>query len=208
MQKMKKLIILLSFLVIIVEFITAQEKHKFEFAGNDFLLDGKPFQIIGGEMHPARIPHEYWRHRIRMAKAMGHINFAQEMIDRKGITERASLNGMTLMNWEVFNLPFNDKYIQSLTASVVDTAKRLIFFKGRFNLNQTGDCWFDLSEYQKGIVFINGHNLGRYWNIGPQTRLYCPASWLKEATNEILIFDLLQTQAKEIRAFAYSENEK
>ena len=36
-----------------------------------FLLDGQPYQIISGEMHPARIPAEYWRHRIRMAKAMG-----------------------------------------------------------------------------------------------------------------------------------------
>ena len=38
---------------------------------SQFLLDGKPFQMICGEMHPARIPPEYWRHRIRMAKAMG-----------------------------------------------------------------------------------------------------------------------------------------
>src|SRR5579862_4380871 len=45
--------------------------HSFQLKGDDFLLDGKPFQIISGEMHPARIPAEYWRHRIRMAKAMG-----------------------------------------------------------------------------------------------------------------------------------------
>src|ERR1035438_9638543 len=49
----------------------AQTKHNFSFSKNDFLLDGKPFQIISGEMHPARIPKQYWRHRIQMAKAMG-----------------------------------------------------------------------------------------------------------------------------------------
>src|SRR5258706_8220028 len=49
----------------------SQTKHSFSLGKNDFLLDGKPFQIISGEMHPARIPREYWRHRIRMAKAMG-----------------------------------------------------------------------------------------------------------------------------------------
>ena len=46
-------------------------RHRFELVGQQFLLDGRPFQIRSGEMHPARIPAEYWRHRIRMAKAMG-----------------------------------------------------------------------------------------------------------------------------------------
>ena len=48
--------------------------HSFTFGGpenSQFLLDGKPFQMIRGEMHPARIPADYWRHRLRMAKAMG-----------------------------------------------------------------------------------------------------------------------------------------
>src|ERR1700710_1869967 len=49
----------------------AQEKHVFTLSKSDFLLDGKPLQIISGEMHPARIPKQYWRHRIQMAKAMG-----------------------------------------------------------------------------------------------------------------------------------------
>jgi beta-galactosidase GanA len=45
--------------------------HTFTLGTNDFLLDGKPLQVIGREMHPARIPAEYWAHRIRMAKALG-----------------------------------------------------------------------------------------------------------------------------------------
>jgi len=136
-------------------------------------------------------------------EAMGHINYAQEMIDRKGITERASLNGMTLMNWDVYTFPFDEGYIKELSSSNVDTSKRLIFFKGNFNLKKTGDCWIDISDYMKGIVFINGHNLGRYWNIGPQKRLYCPASWLNEGANEIILFDLLQTQPSDIRGYSY-----
>ncbi len=49
----------------------AQDRHAFTLGRGEFLLDGKPFRIISGEMHPARIPREYWRQRIRMAKAMG-----------------------------------------------------------------------------------------------------------------------------------------
>lgn len=45
--------------------------HTFVAGERDFLLDGKPFQIIAGEMHFSRIPREYWRHRLKMARAMG-----------------------------------------------------------------------------------------------------------------------------------------
>ena len=48
-----------------------KKPHVFSLGRSEFLLDGKPYQIISGEMHPARIPKEYWRHRIQMAKAMG-----------------------------------------------------------------------------------------------------------------------------------------
>jgi beta-galactosidase len=43
----------------------------FSIHDGQFLLNGKPFQIISGEMHYARIPRAYWRDRFRMAKAMG-----------------------------------------------------------------------------------------------------------------------------------------
>ena len=62
-------------------------------------------------------------------------------------------------------------------------------------LNETGDTYFDMSTYSRGIVYVNGHNLGRFWNVGPQQRLYCPAGWLKKGANEIIVFDLLQNTA-------------
>lgn len=124
-----------------------------------------------------------------LVEGMGHINFAQEIIDRKGITDRVSLNGMTLMNWEVYKLPLDPKMVQSLKPMVAESQKPGQFFKGSFFLQQVGDVFFDLSNYQKGVVWVNGNNLGRYWNIGPQKRLYCPASWLKTGRNEILVFD-------------------
>src|SRR6185369_12417769 len=67
---MKKVFpVFLYFFISIFSF--AQSKHIFSLSKNEFLLDGKPFQIISGEMHPARIPKEYWRQRIQMARAMG-----------------------------------------------------------------------------------------------------------------------------------------
>jgi beta-galactosidase len=131
-------------------------------------------------------------------EAMGRINFAQYIIDRKGITDRVTLNGMTLMNWEVYNLPMDDKFIASLIPSDKPEMKNGIFFRGVFNLEKTGDTFIDISNYQKGIVWVNGNNLGRFWNIGPQKRLYCPESWLKSGVNEILVFDLHQLTSESV----------
>lgn len=134
-----------------------------------------------------------------LVEGMGHINFAEYMIDRKGITERVSLNGMTLMDWRIFTLPFDEGYLQNLKFSSVGAERPGIFFKGEFDLANTGDTYLDVSQWEKGVVWVNGHNLGRYWNIGPQKQLYCPASFLKNGKNEIVIFDLHQLEARNVK---------
>lgn len=134
-----------------------------------------------------------------LVEGMGHINFAEYMIDRKGITERVSLNGMTLMGWQIYPLPFDDQYIQNLKFTSSEASRPGVFFKGEFELANTGDTYLDLGQWEKGVVWVNGHNLGRYWNIGPQKQLYCPAPFLKKGKNEIVIFDLHQIEARSIK---------
>jgi beta-galactosidase len=84
--------------------------------------------------------------------------------------------------------------VKNLTASASLTRPG-IFFKGSFQLDSTADTYIDMSAFRKGIVWVNGHNLGRYWYVGPQQHLYCPASWLKKGKNEVVVMDLQQTQA-------------
>ncbi|MDQ6889222.1 MAG: beta-galactosidase [Bacteroidota bacterium] len=139
-----------------------------------------------------------------VVEGMGHINFAQFMIDRKGITDRVTLNGMTLMNWETTLFPMDEKFIQHLprlNSLQINNDKPCNFFKGEFSLDETGDTYFDMSNYAKGMLYVNGHNLGRYWNIGPQQRLYCPASWLKKGKNEIIVFDFFSLEDKTVPGF-------
>lgn len=144
-----------------------------------------------------------------LVEGMGHINFAQYMIDRKGITDRVTLNGMTLFNWEIYPLPLatapatRATHPASSATAITPSATtggaaftpqdKGIIFKGSFTLDQTEDTYFDLSGYKKGVIWVNGHCLGRYWYVGPQQHLYCPASWLKKGTNEVVLVDLLQS---------------
>ncbi|MBS1946744.1 MAG: beta-galactosidase [Bacteroidetes bacterium] len=134
-----------------------------------------------------------------LVEAMGHINFAQYMIDRKGITDRVTLNGMTLMNWQTFLLPMDEKFIRSLKPQKTKNDNNGVFFKSTFDLVETGDTYFDMSNFSKGTVWVNGHNLGRYWDIGPQYHLYCPAPWLKKGKNEIVVFDLFKKQNTSVK---------
>ena len=141
-----------------------------------------------------------------LVEGMGHINFAQEMIDRKGITDRVTLSGMTLMNWQVFPLPLDDRWVTALSADRGgDSARQGQFFRGSFTLDTPADTFIDMTGYRKGVVWVNGHNLGRFWDIGPQKRLYCPAPWLRAGQNTVTVFDLHQTEPRPLRGAATLE---
>lgn len=133
-----------------------------------------------------------------LVEAMGHINFGEFIIDRKGITDRVLLNNMTLMNWETFGFPLEEQWVQSLKRTTTPAARPGVFLKGHFRLDKPADTFLDMTGYRKGYVWVNGNNLGRYWEIGPQKRLYCPACWLKPGDNEIVVLDLHQAEPKPI----------
>jgi hypothetical protein len=136
-----------------------------------------------------------------LVEAMGRINFGPLLLDRKGITDRVALGGMTLMDWDIYPLPMDDDALARLKFGAAAPDRPGVFFRGSFDLRDLGDSYLDMSGWNKGIVWVNGHNLGRYWNIGPQKRLYCPAPFLKPGKNEIIVFDLHRLQPASIRGF-------
>ena len=121
----------------------------------------------------------------------GRINYGGRLPDnRKGITESVMLGDRELTGWEMYKLPFDSVswlHFGSTPASAAPAAHR-----GTFKLSQLGDAFLDMRGWGKGIVFVNGHNLGRYWQIGPQQTLYLPGVWLKKGRNEIEVFELLK----------------
>lgn len=135
-----------------------------------------------------------------IVEGMGHINYGEFMVDRKGITDRVSMNGMTLMNWKIKQYPMDENFVAQHIGSKpkLNDDKGFRFFKGHFQLDEIGDTFFDMTGYNRGMIYVNGHNLGRYWNIGPQYRLYCPAHWLNIGDNEIVVFDIYQDEAKPV----------
>jgi beta-galactosidase len=128
-----------------------------------------------------------------LVENLGRINFGKYLLqNKKGITKEVLLNGSEVKNWKMYSLPFADtKNIKF--ASVQTNINAPILRKGIFNLSQAADTYLDLSNWGKGVVWVNGHNLGRYWNIGPQQTVYLPAEWLKKGSNEVVVMELLKT---------------
>jgi beta-galactosidase len=140
-----------------------------------------------------------------LVEGMGRVNYGggDAMLDRKGIVGDVVLRDAagvahTLAGWEMFPLPMDDVYIANLRGVCSNPRRSGLFFRASFGLDTPGDTYLDMSAWTKGVVWVNGHNLGRYWQIGPQTRLFCPAPWLKRGENVVTIFDLHQTDARPV----------
>ncbi len=63
------------------------------------------------------------------------------------------------------------------------------FSQAEFTLSEVTDTYLDMRAFGKGYLYVNGRNLGRFWKIGPQYRLYCPGVWLKAGVNKLIVFD-------------------
>ncbi|RKR84574.1 glycosyl hydrolase family 35 [Mucilaginibacter gracilis] len=135
-----------------------------------------------------------------LVENMGRINFGKYLLqNKKGITKAVFFNGTEINKWQMFGLPLSDSkqiaFKQGTTSSNLPTFK-----KGTFNLQKVADTYIDLSKWGKGVVWVNGHNLGRYWNVGPEQTLYLPAEWLKKGANDIVVFELLKPEINSLSA--------
>ena len=126
-----------------------------------------------------------------LVEAMGRVNFGTGIADQKGLHAPVKLDGAELANWQIFNLPLDDKMLARLKFSDVKTnSNSPAFWRATVNIEKPGDTFLDLRPWGKGVVWVNGHCLGRFWNIGPTQTMYVPGPWLKRGKNQIVILDL------------------
>jgi beta-galactosidase len=139
-----------------------------------------------------------------LVEAVGHVNFGQEVHDRKGIQAPVKLGGTELSGWKIFNLPLDDKMLAGLHFRPSDKMLHLdrrdtpAFWRAIVKIENPGDTFLDLRSWGKGVVWVNGHCLGRFWNIGPTQTAYTPGCWLHAGENEIVILDLIGPEKPEL----------
>lgn len=145
-----------------------------------------------------------------LVENLGRINFGPHLLKNfKGITESVLLNGRELKGWQMFGLPF--EHVDDIIFSDKNNNKSHEgpqLKRGHFNIEEPGDTYFDMTKWGKGCIWINGHHLGRYWDIGPQQTIYVPAEWLKKGSNEVIVLELIRTKQNVLEAVAKPELNK
>ncbi len=140
-----------------------------------------------GESHTVTVPPRIDPRPLDiLIEALGRINYGSGLHDRKGLTGDVLLDGKPLTApWQVFPLPL-EAAPTGLRYQLQDFAGPS-YYHATFTVTQTGDTYLDMRSWKRGMVWVNGQHLGRYWSIGPQQTLYCPGCWLKTGVNEIVV---------------------
>jgi beta-galactosidase len=161
-------------------------------------INGKRVGILDRRLYQDSLWLDLPRGKARLdilVENLGRINYGPYLLkNKKGITEKVLLNGKEVKGWQMFELPFDHvNNIKLKTASKLQSSVPVLK-KGYFTIDKPADTYLDFSNWGKGVVWVNGHNLGRYWEIGPQQTVYVPVEWLKPGKNEITVFELIKPQ--------------
>jgi hypothetical protein len=131
---------------------------------------------------------------------MGRVNYGHKLFadtQNKGIRTGVMADLHFLTDWSQYCLPLD-------SCETVDYSREWqpgqpSFYRYEVALNEVEDSFIDLSNFGKGIVFVNQTNIGRFWEVGPTLSLYIPKGLFKEGNNEIVIFETEGTFQPEIQ---------
>lgn len=125
-----------------------------------------------------------------LVENMGRINYGANIVhNQKGIIAPVTINDFEITgDWKMTRLPFDQ--VPAITAGSKTTPGLPVIYSGTFEVTTPGDVFLDMRGWGKGVVFVNGQSLGRYWKVGPQQTLYLPGCWLKKGKNEVVVFEM------------------
>ncbi|MBQ4067300.1 MAG: beta-galactosidase [Clostridia bacterium] len=134
-----------------------------------------------------------------LCENMGRVNYGHKIKDKKGIGGVREGNRYHF-GWDIYPLPMTDLSGLCFTEAEDAPAESPVFLRGSFVIeDEPCDTFAHLHGFTKGIVFVNGINIGRYFNTaGPQKSLYVPAPFLRRGENEITVFESDKTESIEI----------
>nr|XP_055212410.1 beta-galactosidase-1-like protein 3 isoform X6 [Gorilla gorilla gorilla] len=134
-----------------------------------------------------------------LVENQGRVNFSwQIQNEQKGITGSVSINNSSLEGFTIYSLEMKMSFFERLRSAtwkpVPDSHQGPAFYRGTLKAGPSPkDTFLSLLNWNYGFVFVNGRNLGRYWNMGPQKTLYLPGVWLHPEDNEVILFEKMMS---------------
>lgn len=119
---------------------------------------------------------------------MGRVDYGIHLWDAKGLLRPLHAENQSLFHYK--NMPLRLNEMEHLRYTDSKNNKTPAFMKGSFFADVCADTFLDTGNLVKGTAWINGNCLGRYWNRGPQKKLFIPAAFVKRGDNEIVVFEL------------------
>lgn len=176
-------------------------------------LDGSPVGILNRDHHDRMIPlpPQAQGELTLLVEFMGGVNYGPRIGEAKGLIGPVTLDGEPLTDWTAGSVALEDggslnpAIRAALEASASDVPGPLsgpAFARGTFTLGETHDLHLDTHGWGKGVVWLNGFNLGRYWSRGPQRTLFVPAPVLRQGANEIVVFETAGAASATVRFVA------
>lgn len=175
----------------------------------EVFVDGNSVAILEGMVDNVNVNISRGRHTDTQPKGRvldilvenrGRVNYGlmgTTILDEqlKGLNNNCFLDGELLTDVEIYPLEFDDDFYKRLSGyhewEVYSGQTDLPgFYRGRLFIGYTPlDSYLSMKDWTKGFVYVNGHNVGRYWNKGPQQTLFVPGPYLRQGFNEIIIFE-------------------
>jgi beta-galactosidase len=153
-------------------------------------LDGSPVGVLSREAHERAIqlPASVGS-LVLLVEDQGRVDYGPRLGEHKGLIGQVCLNGVPLGGWSVDPLDI-DRIAASVAASGRPPALGPAFSRAVFDLSQPEDLFLHTAAWGKGLVWLNGFALGRYWRRGPQQTLYVPAPVTRAGSNELVVLEL------------------
>ena len=133
-----------------------------------------------------------------LVENMGRVNYGPMLNwQRKGIDGCVFINSrFSQHNWKQYPLPMDN--LEQLDYNAGYEEGIPAFYRFEFEAEEVGDTFLDFAGWGKGFVVVNGFQLGRFWEEGPQRRLYVPGALLHKGCNEIILFETEGKHSEEI----------
>ncbi|KAK2895016.1 hypothetical protein Q8A67_012245 [Cirrhinus molitorella] len=171
-------------------------------------IDRELIGVLDNKTQKVKISHSKSERTLSLlVENCGRVNYGSALANQqKGLVGDITLDNVPLKKFTMHCLDMKSSFInrlQSLKWKPVGTKPTYpSFFRGSLVVDQPTDTFMKLPNWSKGVVFVNGQNLGRHWSIGPQNALYLPGPWLKSGDNEIVVFE----EFKAAETIQFAEN--